>query len=219
MTIAGEICGRASTTLFDETNVRWKEAELLEYLSDAQREAVLLKPTAFTKNEAVQLQPGTVQSLPAGGVALIDIGGNMGADGSTPGPGVTQIDRTVLESVRPDWRAATASVTAKHYLYDDRDPTRFELYPPQPDPAGYVQISYGAEPPKLSDVGDELSLSAIYDTALYYLVLARAFTKSSGTQDFNKAVGFQRIAHELITGRKVTKQELHPEQMQERSKR
>lgn len=219
MTTAGEICSRASKTLFDETQVRWKEAELLEYLSDAQKEAVLLKPTAFTKNEAAKLQPGTVQSLPAGGVALVDIGGNMGADGTTPGRGVTQIDRTVLESVRPDWRAAKASVTAKHYLYDDRDPTRFEIYPPQPDPAGYMQISYGAEPPALSDVDDDLSLSAIYDTALYYLVLARAFTKSSGTQDFNKAIGFQRIAHELITGRKLTKQELHPEQMQERSKR
>ncbi|MBL3825164.1 MULTISPECIES: phage adaptor protein [unclassified Marinobacter] len=219
MTTAGEICSRASKTLFDETRVRWKEAELLEYLSDAQKEAVLLKPTAFTKNEAAKLQPGTVQSLPAGGVALVDIGGNMGPNGQTPGRGVTQIDRTVLESVRPDWRTETASVTAKHYLYDDRDPTRFEIYPPQPDPAGYVQISYGAEPPEVTAVGDELSLSAIYDTALYYLVLARAFTKSSGTQDFNKAIGFQRIAHELITGRKLTKQELHPEQMQERSKR
>lgn len=219
MTIAGEICDRASTTLFDETKVRWKEPELLGYLSDAQREAVLLKPTAFTKNEAVRLQPGSVQSLPSGGVALVDIGGNMGADGLTPGRAVTQMDRTVLEAVRPSWRTETANGTAKHYLYDDRDPARFEVYPPQPDPGHYVQVTYGAVPPALSSVDDELSLSEIYDTALYYLVLARAFTKSSGTQDFNKAVGFQRIAHELITGRKMTKQELHPEQMQERTKR
>ncbi|MDF0750282.1 hypothetical protein NLU14_08570 [Marinobacter sp. 71-i] len=219
MTTAGEICTRAARTLFDETNTRWSEPELLEYLSDAQREAVNLKPTAYSKSEAIPLQPGTLQALPAGAVALIDIGGNMGADGNTPGASITQVDRTILEAVRPGWRSSTPNISAKHYLYDDRDPTAFEVYPPQPDPAGHVQATFAAEPPVLAATGDTLALSAIYDTALYYLVLSRAYSKTSGTQDFNKAMGYQQIAHQLITGRKVTKQELHPEQVQERTKR
>lgn len=219
MTTAGKICTEASKTLFDETQQRWDEAELLEYLTGAQREAVLLKPAAYTLNAAVQLQPGTVQVLPAGGVALVDVGGNLGADGNTPGASVRQIDRTVLEASRPGWRSDKPSVNAKHFMYDDRDPKHFAVWPPQPDPAGYVELTYCAEPPEVASTDDELVLSAVYDTALYYLVLARAFTKSSGTQDFNKALGFQQIAHQLITGRKVSKQELHPEQMQERTKR
>lgn len=219
MTTAGEIVTRAARTLFDETNTRWGEAELLEYLSDAQREAVNLKPTAYSKSEAVPLQPGTRQTLPAGAVSLIDIGGNLGADGDTPGVSITQVDRTILEAVRPSWRSSTPNISAKHYLYDDRDPAAFEVWPPQPDPAGYAHATFAAETPVLSSTDDELALSAIYDTALYYLVLSRAYSKTSGTQDYNKALGFQRIAHELIVGRKMTKQEMHPEQMQERVKR
>lgn len=219
MTIAGDIIDRAAITLFDDTKVRWSEAELLQYLSDAQREAVLLDPSAFTKNQAVQLAPGTVQTLPADGLALVDLGGNMGANGATPGRSVSQVGRTDLEASRPDWRAMTANGAAQHFLYDDRDPTRFEVYPPQPNPGHYVQVVYAAEPPAITATTDPVALASMYDTALYYLVLARAFTKSSSTQDFTKAAGYQQIAHSLIVGRKATKQELHPTQLQERTKR
>ncbi|WP_328186903.1 phage adaptor protein [Marinobacter sp. OP 3.4] len=219
MTTAGTICNQAATTLFDDTHVRWALAELVGHLSGAQRDVVMLKPAAYTMNQAVQLAPGTVQSLPDGGVALVDIGGNMGADGNTPGRSVTQIDRTILESARPDWRASKASTTARHFIYDDRDPQRFEVWPPQPDPAGYVNLVYAATPPALVDENSQISLPDIYVTALYYLVLARAYEKSTGTQDFNKAQGYRQIASQMVTGRKVAKQELHPEQMAERAKR
>ncbi|WP_417518729.1 DUF6682 family protein [Marinobacter sp.] len=219
MTTAGDIINRAATTLFDDTKLRWSETELLQCLSDAQREAVLLNPSAYTKNAAVQLVPGTVQSLPEEGLALVSLGGNLGADGNTPGRSVTQVGRTDLDASRPNWRAMPATGTAQHFLYDDRDPLRFEVYPPQPDPAHYVRLVYAAEPPAITDPGDPVALASMYDTALYYLVLARAFSKSSGTQDFTKAAGYQQIAHRLITGRKVTKQELHPTQLQERTKR
>lgn len=219
MTTAGEILSRVAKTLFDETNTRWVEAELLEYLADAQKEIVLLKPTAYTKNESVQLVPGTIQTLPTGGVALVDIGGNMGADGLTPGRDVSQIDRTALSASRPDWRSSTASLIARHFIYDDRDPVHFEIYPPRPSPAGYVQISFAAEPPAIADTNSVIQLSEIYDTPLYYLVLSRAFTKSTGTQDFVKASNYLQIAHQLVTGRKTTKRELHPEQLAERAKK
>lgn len=219
MTTAGDIVSRASTTLFDETNVRWSTSELLEYLSDAQKEIVLLKPTAFTKNEAVQLVPGTLQSLPAGGVELIDIGGNMGLDGQTPGRDISQIDRTALAASRPDWRSSTANLVTRHYIFDDRDPTHFEVYPPRPNPAGYIQVSFVAEPDDIEDENSAIGLSEIYDTPLYYLVLSRAFTKSTGTQDFNKAASYLNIAHQLVTGRKLSKRELHPEQLAERAKK
>ena len=219
MSLASEIISRVSKTLFDDAGVRWVEAELLEYLTDAQREVVLLKPTAYTINQSVQLTQGTLQSLPVDGLILIDVLANMGADGSTPGRSVTQIDRTVLESVRPDWRAETESIAARHYMFDDRDPQKFEVYPPQPATAGYVQVVFGASPPVISAPETALTLATIYDTAIYYLVLARCFTKSTGTQDFMKASSYQQLAVGLITGRKQTKQQLHPEQLQERVKR
>lgn len=219
MTTAGTICDQAAVTLFDDTHIRWALPELVGYLSDAQRDVVMLKPAAYTLNAAVQLAPGTVQSLPDGGLSLIDVGGNMGADGNMPGRSVTQTNRTDFERYRADWRSDTPSIVAKHFMYDDRDPSRFEVWPPQPDPAGYVNLVYTAAPPALVDENSEISLSDIYITPLVYLVLARAYEKSTGAQDFNKAQNYRATAAQMITGRKVAKQELHPEQMAERAKR
>lgn len=218
MSTAGDITGRVSSTLFDETNVRWSEAELLEALSDAQREIVLMKPSANTVEESVQLAPGTLQDLPAGGVLLIDVLFNSGADGNSVGPAITQIDRTVLSTAMPNWRLATGAAS-RHYLYDDRTPKTFEVYPPQPDPAEQVVIAYSKVPAELSNTTDLLELDEIYNTPLYYLTLARAYSKTTGTQDFNKAAMYQQLGSNLVLGRKITKQEIHPEQQSERVKR
>lgn len=213
MTTAAEIISRVGVTLFDQAGTRWSESELLEYLTDAQRQIALLKPSAYTKNVSWQLSAGTLQSLPADGVLLIDILSNNG------GGAVTQVDRTVLEGTRPNWRNDSANINARHYLYDDRDQTHFEVYPAQPATAGVVQLSYCAEPPVVGATTDELVLSAIYDIPVYYFVLARCYSKTTGTQDFAKAAAYQDIAISLVTGRKVSKQAIHPEQIAERTKR
>lgn len=219
MTTAGEIAARVSKTLFDEAHGRWAETEIIGYVSDAQREVALLKPSAYTLNSSIQLEPGTTQSLPANGALLIDVLSSMGADGLTPGQSVTQIDRTVLESVRPNWRTVNGSMATRHFIYDDRDPLHFEVYPPQPDPAGYLQITYAAIPAVLVNAVDVIALADIYVTPIYYLALARCFAKTTGAQDFNKASAYQQLGVSLITGRKQSKQEIHPEQLQERVKR
>lgn len=219
MTIAGEVLSRVSKTLFDEAGARWTEAELLEYLTDAQREVVLLKPSAYTLNESVQLVQGSYQSLPANGVILVDVVANMGGDGATPGKSISQIDKEVLQACRPNWRTEAENSNTRHYMFDDRDPTKFEVYPAQPATPGYVRIVFGASPDAVTDVSDELTLSDIYDTSLYYLVLARCFSKTTGTQDFAKASSYQQLAVGLITGRKQTKQQFHPEQSPKRASR
>lgn len=216
--IAQEICDEAARTLFDD-GTRWPEAELFGYLKDAQRDIVVMKPAANTVNELVQLVAGTRQALPDGGISLVDVGGNYGLDGATPGRGVTQIARKELETFKPQWRADAPSVEAKHFIYDDRDPAHFELWPPQPDPAGYVELSYSATPAVIANIADPITLPDIYKSPLYYLVLAKAYSKTSGTQDFAKANTYEQKAIAMVNGRKMAKQELHPEQLQERTKR
>jgi hypothetical protein len=219
MTTAGEIISRASVTLFDEAGVRWNQAELLTHLNDAQKDVVLLKPSAYTKNETVQLIPGSFQSLPAEGLILVDVVANMGLDGSTPGKSVSQIDRETLQACRPNWRAEGENASVRHYMFDDRDPSNYEIYPAQPATAGYVRIVYGATPPVITGTGSQVALPEIYDTALYYLVLSRCYAKSTSTQDFNKSLSYQQLATSLITGRSATKQQLHPEQTPKRVNR
>ena len=92
---AESILSRVDTTLFDETRVRWSEAELLQYLSDAQRMTVQIRPESNPKNRVMAFEPGTRQTLPVGttngigmntapllaGFQLLDIVCNMGANG------------------------------------------------------------------------------------------------------------------------------------------
>lgn len=219
MTTANDLIARVKTTLVDPNGTRWSDPRLLEYVNEAQRMITLLKPSSYTKTDSLQLVAGTLQTLPADGHMLIDIVASMGADGDTPGGAISQIDRTILNTSVSSWRNHTASMNTRHYIYDDRAPESFEVYPPQPDPAGYVQMVYAATPPEITDGANELSLPEIYDTPMRYLVLALCYSMQTSAQDLNKAASYEARAQSMVLGRKVTKQEMHPEQTAERTKR
>lgn len=153
-TIAGqEILSRAAIILQDTTNVRWPYDELLRWLHDGQRDIVLLKPDAHTKSEAMVLAISeTKQNLPTGGIQLLDVVRNMGTGGSTPGRAVTRTERYILDAQRPNWNTETGSATVKHYMFDERNPKVFYVYPPQPAASpGYVEVVYSASPDPLID--------------------------------------------------------------------
>lgn len=219
MTIASGIIARVSATLVDEAHDRWSEAELLGYVSDAQKELTLLKPSAYTKVVSHRLAEGARQTIPADGTNLIDIKHNKGTSGTDSGASVREIDRSVLESWLPDWRAATPDTNAQYFIYDDRTPTEFEVYPPQPAVTGYVELAYCAVPPDLATTSDPLVVHEIYDTVIVNLTLANALKKSTSALSVNQALAYQNLAHSLISGRKPAKPELHPEQIAERVKR
>lgn len=219
MATAGELTSKAATTLFDETGVRWTEPELIGYLNDAQKLVCLLKPTAYTLSVPVQLVPGPLQSIPAGGTMLVDALYNLGANGTTPGRGITQIARKLMESYRPGWRADQASGEVKHFVFDERDPTHFEVYPSQPTPAHYIQISHAAVPPDLTDPDDDVLLSPVYHVPMGFMVLSSAYSKTSSSQDFARAASYLAMAQQMITGRKVSAAEIHPRETQERAAR
>lgn len=216
---ARRIVESAQKTLFDETGVRWTPDELLTYLSDAQREVVILKPTANTINDVVQLAPGTRQEIPAAGLEFIDVVRGMGSDGLTPGRAVRQVSRTTLDATRPDWHTDTADIEAVHYMFDNRDVRHFYVTPPQPTPAGYVEIIYAATPTEVGTLDDVIALDDAYSTVLMFYVIARAMAKDSGEGDPNKASYYHNLFSNILQGRKVAKQELHPEQMQQRVER
>lgn len=219
MTTASEIIQRVSETLIDTSNERWSVNELLRYVSDAQKELALLKPTVYTQIVSHRLVEGTKQTLPNNGTNLLDVKCNKGTSGTDTGLGIREIDRSVLESWFPNWRTETPNTVALYYIYDDRTPTEFEVYPPQPSVTGYVEIAYCAEPPALSSTSDELVVAEIYDTVIINLTLAASLSKSTSAISHNQALTYQSLAYQLITGRKPAKSELNPEQMAERVKR
>jgi len=181
-TIKGsEVLDRAGIILQDTTNIRWPTAELLDWLNDGQREIVLRKPDAYTVSEAVVLVVSeTKQSIPAAGIQLIDIVRNLGVAGATPGRAVTRTERYILDTQRPDWNTETGTAEVKHYMFDERNPKVFYVYPPQPAASpGYVEVVYSSSPADLATAAATLTLDDIYSSALLDYVLYRAYSKYS----------------------------------------
>jgi len=185
---AQNIVDRAAIIVQDETGTRWPESELLDWLNDGQREIVLLKPDANAQNEALQLDSGTKQSIPTDGLSLIDIVRNMGTDGDTPGRAVRFIQRSVLDDQLPNWHAETQKTEIQHYMFDDRDPERFYVYPPA-DGTSYIEIVYADTPTEVS-LSDNISLGDFYANALLDFVLFKAYQK-----DADHAVSAERVMY------------------------
>ena len=196
---AQNITDKAEIILQDTTNVRWPATELQGWLCDGQREIVLQKPDAYTTNEAVVLVEGTKQTVPATGLQLIDVTRNMGADGATPGNAVTLLDRHILDTQNAGWHKDTPAAVVQHYMFDDRNPRNFYVYPPQPVTAfGYVEIVYSAAPADIvADV--VISLDDVYSNCLLDYILYRAYSKdASFAENGQRAVGhYQAFSQSL----------------------
>jgi len=180
-TITGQqIVDRAEIILQDATNVRWPEEELTYWLNDAQRAIVLLKPDASAVNAAVLLVAGAKQTIPTSGVQLLDIIRNMGVDGSTPGRAITQVERRILDEQRPEWHTETASAVVKHYMFDERNPRNFYVYPQQPAVSpGYVEMLYSSTPADLATLASVISLDDIYAGPMLLYILSLAYSKDA----------------------------------------
>lgn len=171
------VLARCAVLLQDPTNIRWPQAELLEWLNDGQREIALYKPNAFVKNQSKHLSAGTKQSLPNDGVSLLDVVRNMGADGTTPGNAIRAVAREILDSQTPGWHASAAAVAAKHFVYSVLDPKHFYVYPPN-DGTGHVEIIYVAAPADAT-LQSTITLDDIFVTALVNYVMYRAYSKDA----------------------------------------
>lgn len=170
---------RASVILQDPTNIRWPQAELLDWLNDGQREVALYKPNVFVKNATQLLVTGTKQSLPADGVSLVDVVRNMGTNGTTPGGAIRAVSREILDAQVSNWHSSTASATVKHFVYTPLDPKNYYVYPPQPTTnQGYVEVIYVAAPTDATLVST-ITIDDIYMTALLNYILFRAYTKDA----------------------------------------
>jgi hypothetical protein len=177
--LASSIIDKAEIQLRDAGNAQWSAAELLGWLNDGQRQIAILKSDANVTVSVVQLVQGTRQTVPLACILLLDVVRNMGTNGSTPGAPITYIKRRDLDLERPTWHADTASATVQHFTYSQKVPGYYFVYPPQPNSnRGYVELEFNAVPVDVL-IGDAISISDIYSTALMEYVLFRAYGKES----------------------------------------
>lgn len=188
--IASDILNRASRTLFDLTNVRWPEPELLDYISDAQLSIVMHRPDANAVNAAVTLVPGSRQTLPVGGIRFLRAVRNMGS-GSTPGRAIRECSRVALDNEMPDWHYANPATVIEHYIFDNIDPRHFYVFPAAAS-AVSIEIIYSATPPPVTSPSQALTLPDHYLNPVYDWVLYRCYAK-----DASYAGNMARAQHHL----------------------
>lgn len=185
---AKAIIDKTAILLNDTLSVRWTRAELLAWLSQAQRSIALRNPGTVNTVAVMKLQPGTRQSIPATGWLILDVTRNMGTDGLTPSSPIRIISQELLDSFSPNWHAATPTSAIDNYIYSPKDETSFFIYPPS-DGTGYIEINYSSITPDFVLETETIKVADIFEPALTDFICFRAHSK-----DAEYAAGVQLAA-------------------------
>lgn len=202
---AQAVINRVKTLLQDPDNIRWPQAELILWISDAQREISSYKPDAFVQTAVVNLAAGSKQSLPNDGVTLIDVVRNMGTTGTAPGRAPRLVSREILDAQLPNWHTDGPSAEVKHYVFDPANQKTFYVQPPQPTTGrGSLEIVYAAAPTEVTTNGN-LVLDDTWINAVTNYVMHRAYSKDAEyAANANLAVSYYQAFIAQMGGRSVS---------------
>jgi hypothetical protein len=180
---AQAILDSARGTLLDTASRTWSAADLLEYLNEGLRATVGVKADAYTREEYVTLEAGTLQTIPDNGTSLLRITENRN------GRIVTQVDFDLLQESNRFWPRGTSESTVENYAADPRDPRRFVVSPPN-DGRGQVRMLWATPPEEITTGATEMPVSDIYQPPLIDYVLSRAYAKNGARQDLTKSASY-----------------------------
>lgn len=158
-------------------NTRWPTTELLLWITDAQREAVIVAPNVGNTTISVPLVAGTRQTLPPSSDAwlLLSVRRNL-TSGGAAGRAVRQTNAAILDAFEPNWHTDPASSTVQNYIFDVEDKQVFYVYPPN-DGTGFVEANVAASPAPVTSLTQTLTLDDVYLGALASYVCYRALMK------------------------------------------
>lgn len=100
---------------------------------------------------------------------------------------VRAVNGTLLDAQIPSWRSATHKDDVVHFVYDEREPTAFYVYPPATANTE-LEVKYAAYPTDIAEPPDgstydavtgNISVPDIYANALQDYILYRAHMKDS----------------------------------------
>lgn len=170
------ILTQAGDILQDASNVRWTSNELVRYVNAGRREMAQLRPDIYASTYVHTLSAGTKQSLPADGQKFIDATRNIKTDNSS-GNAVRLTERELLDAMTPGWHAETAASSVEQFMFDERYPKVFFVYPPVS--AGVkLEIVYAKIPADVTS-SDNLTEEELYSSALVDYICYRAFSKDA----------------------------------------
>ena len=173
-----DVISRAENIIQDKTNTRWPKQEWLDWYNDAVLAVVNVRPDAHVLNGVISLTPNSSkQGIAADGLKLIDVLSNTDS-----GKVIRKIDRRQLDDQVDNWHK-TSGTDVLHYMYDDRDPKHFYVFP-QPSSAHDVNYIYATAPVQTS-IGNfdtdntVMALDDSYLNSILDFMLARAYSKDA----------------------------------------
>lgn len=175
---SNEILTRVNKLLNDPGYTRWPKEELLNYLNDAQRAIVLRRPDSYTADiDDFSCVEGTKQTLPADALKLIDVTRNASGK-AIRGP----YNRQVLDDNYDTWYAGKDANEVELYIYDERNPKTFYVYPGVMS-GTLLTLVYSKAPSSIStednDNGEVIALDDIYVNAIIEWILYRSYAKDA----------------------------------------
>lgn len=175
--LVNDVVERVNYILNDILSLRWKDDDLIALLDEAQLAVVARRPDAGAKNAGFQCQANSRQNLPDDGLRLLNVYAN-----TVSGAAITHISVDLLNEQVPNWRKGNAlAPLVQHFVYDDRDPKHFYVYP-APVANHMIDIVYSATPQRVASKGAELTLDDIYFNPLCDYMLYRAFDRDVENQ-------------------------------------
>jgi hypothetical protein len=187
----------------DDGNDSLSEAKKLLAISEAMEIISTLDPGCFVITGNIPLVAGIKQDLPTGGIRLLALDYNTGADGSTFGRSIKKTTKHKKDSTTINWTTATGTEIGE-YIYDpDIDPYSF-LVVPQLSITINVHGTYAKVPPAVTANDDTFPLADTYRTATIEFSLYRIFTRDDvGTDNYTRGQGHYQKGLQML-GLKTT---------------
>lgn len=186
MNVAGVI-DRVRVLLQDPTGIRWSDTELLNAIAEAQQFVANVRPDSTSTVIDVVIAADTFFSLlPTTSRRVLDV------LGTSTGNTVTNVKMSVLDRHAPAWRTETG-LTVKHYIYEDRDPTRIYVYP-NPTSEQTLRVLVSVTPANSVSLSGTLSVDDSYVASVVDLTASRALEKESSSASFAKAGALKQAA-------------------------
>lgn len=184
------IDGVQQTQLNDVEKITYTEALLLSALNQALVLLVLVRPDASAAFHTLACAEGTRQVLPADGLRLLKVVRNIKPDGK-PGRIVNLVNQHDLDAADPDWHSGTPKQIIKEYMFDERSPTSFYIYPPAIE-GTKLDIEYSKHPGQMTSLQQELPVSDIYRQPLQEFILYKLLSgeggQGQGMQHYNNGM-------------------------------
>lgn len=166
MPLSSSVIGRKVGLIMNDYEVNFEHekvsvSSLATWIIEACDEIVRLKPTELIQRAALLLTPNsTYQTLTAGSLVsmadgadltveplqLLDIGRNMGADGTAAGRATQKTKRSTLDTLLPDWPEHAAEETIRWVMIDPDEPLSFQVCFKAPSAAHYLEVLLSRKP-------------------------------------------------------------------------